>query len=132
MSTAANITIKKNDGTTDIVYGVLSGASGTNPAVWKAPATGATQNTQPELRITSKLIPRTDQVQVVATYMYPYAVVNSTTGVTSIQFREIGRLQFNGSTAVPQATHDEACSQFVNLLASAAVKTQLKELAAAA
>lgn len=132
MSTAANITVKKNDGTTDVVYGVLSGASGTNPAIWKAPATGATQNTQPELRITSKQVPRTDTSKVIATFMYPYAVVNSTTGVTSIQYREMGRCEISGSTGVPQATHDEFCSQFVNLLASTAVKTQLKELAAAA
>lgn len=131
MSTAASITVKKNDGTTDIVYGVLEGRSGDNPARWKAPALGATAATQPELRVSQKVVPGTNKVKIIATFALPYSVVNTTTGVTSIEEREISRFEYTGSADIPQATRDEAVSQNVNLLASTAFKTMLKELAAA-
>jgi len=130
MSTAASITVKKNDGTTDVIYCVLEGRSGDNPAVWKAPALGATAATQPELRVGSKS-GNTDIKKVIATFMYPYSVVNSTTGVTSVVKREMFRLEWTGSSEIPQSVRVEACSQGMNLLASAAFKTMLKELAAA-
>jgi len=131
MSTIANITVKKNDGTTDIVYTALEGRSGDNPARWKAPALGATPMTQPELRVGSKAMGNTSKTKVIATFVLPYSVVNSTTGVTSVADREIFRFEYTGSNAIPSAVRDEAVSQGVNLLASTAVKTMLKELAAA-
>lgn len=131
MSTAANITVKKNDGTTDVIYGVLEGRSGDNPARWMAPALGATPATQPELRVGSRQVNGTEKGKVIATFMYPYSVVNTTTGVTSIQSKEMLRLEYTGDREIPQAVRDEAVSQGMNLLASASFKTQLKELAAA-
>lgn len=133
MSTAANITVKKNDGTTDVTYGVLEGRSGDNPARWKAPALGATPVTQPELRVASKVMSGRDATKkkVIATFHLPYSVVNSTTGVTSVQSYEVFRLEYTGDEQIPQAIRDEAVSQGMNLLASAPFKTMLKELAAA-
>lgn len=133
MSTAANITVKKNDGTTDITYGVLEGRSGDNPARWKAPPLGATPVTQPEFRVASKVMSgrETTKKKVIATFHFPYSVVNSTTGVTSVQSYEIFRLEYTGDEQIPQAIRDEASSQGMNLLASAPFKTMLKELAAA-
>lgn len=131
MSTIANITVKKNDGTTDVVFGALEGRSGENPARWKAPPLGATGVTQPELRVGQKSMNGSDKSKVIATFFYPYSVVNSTTGVTSIQSREMFRFEYTGDMAIPQSVRDEAVSQGVNLLASAAFKTMLKELAAA-
>lgn len=130
MSTAASITVKKADGSTDVIFGVLEGRSGDNPAKWKAPALGATPVTQPELRVHSKDVPGTDKVKVVATFVYPYHVVNSTTGVTTVEQREMFRLEYTGSNAIPSATRAEAVHQGMNLLASTAFKTALLELAA--
>lgn len=131
MSTIANITVKKNDGTTDVVYTALEGRSGDNPARYKAPALGATPMTQPEFRVSSKVVKGTEKGKVIATFMYPYSVVNSTTGVTSIEEREMMRLDYTGDFSIPQTVRDEAVSQGMNLLTSAAFKTQLKELSAA-
>lgn len=131
MSTAANITVKKNDGTTDVIYGVLEGRSGDNPARWMAPALGATPATQPELRVVSRLVPGTEKGKVIATFMYPYATLDTTTGVTTIRSKEMLRLEYTGDREVPQSVRDEACSQGMNLLAHVAFKTMLKELAAA-
>lgn len=131
MASVTSITVKKNDGTTDVVYTALEGRSGDNPARWKAPALGATPVTQPELRLHSRNVPGTDKMKVIATFMFPYHVVNSTTGVTSVVSKELFRLEYTGDNQIPQATRDEAVSQGMNLLASAHVKTQLKELMAA-
>lgn len=131
MSTIANITVKKNDGTTDVIYTALEGRSGDNPARWKAPALGATPVTQPELRVNHKSVNGSDKARVTATYSLPYTVVNSTTGVTSVQSRELFRLEYTGDAAIPQSVRDEAVSQGMNLLSSAAFKTMLKELSAA-
>lgn len=131
MSTIANITVKKNDGTTDVIYGALEGRSGDNPARWKAPALGATPATQPEFRVASKPVLNSAKAKVVATFVLPYSVINSTTGVTSVVDRELFRLEYTGSFDIPSAVRDEAVSQGMNLLASTSFKTMLKELMAA-
>lgn len=130
MASIANITVKKNDGTTDIIYSAIEGRSGDNPAVYRAPALGAIPVTQPELRVYSRPMPGTSKVKVVATFVYPVHVVNSTTGVTTVEERELVRVEYTGSRENPQASRDEAVSQSMNLLASAAFKTALKELSA--
>lgn len=130
MSTVASITVKKNDGTTDVTYTALEGRSGDNPAKWKAPALGATPVTQPELRVGSKAVNGSDKGKVIATFLYPYSVVNSTTGVTSVVNRELFRLEYTGDNQIPSAVRDEAVSQGMNLLSSTAFKTALKELSA--
>lgn len=131
MSSIGNITVKKNDGTTDVVYSAIEGRSGDNPARWKAPALGATPATQPELRVGSRLVNGTNKAKVIATFVYPYHVVNSTTGVTSVVSKELFRLEYTGDNEIPQAVRDEGVSQGMNALASASFKTMLKELAAA-
>lgn len=133
MSTAVNIIVKKNDGTTDVTYTVLEGRSGDNPARWKAPALGATPVTQPELRVASKVMSGRDTTKkkVIATFHFPYSIVNSTTGVTSVQSYEVFRMEYTGDEQIPQAIRNEAASQGMNLLASTEFKTMLKELAAA-
>lgn len=130
MSTAASITVKKNDGTTDVIYGLLNGRSGDNPARWQAPALGATAATKPELRVMQKTVGgQPDKAKLIGTFMYPYSVVNTTTGVTSVVNREMGKFEYTGDTTIPQAARDEAASQFCNLV-YAAFKEWCKELGA--
>lgn len=131
MSTIGNITVKMNNGSTDVIYTAIEGRSGDNPARWKAPALGAASITQPELRVGSKVVLNTNKGKVIATFSYPYSVVNSTTGVTTVENREMFRLEYTGDYSIPQAVRDEGVSQGMNLLASASFKTMLKEIAAA-
>lgn len=126
MPSLSNLTVKKNDGTTDITYTGAQRASGDMPATFYAPALGATNATRPELRIKAHSS-NAGQSKVVGTYMYPYHVTNSTTGVTSIQKRLMFRFEGNVDFEVPQATIDEAASQFANLVAHATMKAALKE-----
>lgn len=130
MAAISNIVVKKNDNATDVTYSAIEGRSGDNPARWKAPALGATPVTQPELRIGSRLVPGSERGKVVATFMYPYSVVDSTTGVTTVRSKELFRLEYTGDMEIPQAVRDEGVSQGMNLLGSAHFKQQLKELSA--
>jgi len=126
MPAIANITVKKNDGTTDVVYSYSLGEAGDKPATYFAPALGATAATRPELRISTKNLPN-GRRRVKGTYMYPYSVLNSTTGVTSIDRAMMGDFSFTFDPAIPTATMDEGVSQLANLVASAAVKAMGKE-----
>jgi hypothetical protein len=63
--------------------------------------------------------------------MYPYAVVNSTTGITTVEKRVIFKLQADTEFDLPAAVMDEAASQGLNLFAHALTKSQVKEGAAA-
>lgn len=126
MPTAANVTVKKNDGTTDILYTLQQGASGDNPAQWYGPALGATSATRPELRFTHKRqASQPSKTRVVATFMMPYPVVNTTTGVTSVERRLIHKMESTFDGDIPTTTIDESVSQFVNLLV--ALKASMKE-----
>lgn len=119
MPALANLTVKKNDGTTDVVYTGTSPGSGDSPAVHYGPALGATAATRPELRTTAKRHADGSGYTVKGTFMYPFHVLNSTTGVTSVVKRAMAKAEFTSSTEIPTATNDEAVSQSVNLFASA-------------
>lgn len=124
MPAFANITVKKADGTTDIVYTGMVRSSGTSPAVWQAP--GSINIARPELRVTGR-----DSKQGVrelrVSYVYPEAALNTTTGVYSI----INRAAFAGSFLLPRSMADtatsEAAHQFGNLMGSLLARQMFAE-----
>lgn len=128
MSSITSVTVKANDGTTDVVYTAIEGASGNTPAIWQAPALGATGSTRPEVRFSTKKVNGKPSLsKVVGTMMRPYSIVNTTTGITSVERRLIGRIELPFDSDVPASFTDEFVSQFVNFCASAHAKTQFKE-----
>lgn len=127
MPSIANMTVKKNDGTTDITYSYVMGASGENPALYRAPALGATAVTAPEVRIVSRQISGGKFNRVTGTAKYPYSVVNSTTGVTSLQNFLLARCELTVPIEMPQASIDEGVSQLLNCFAHSQFKSACKE-----
>lgn len=125
MPQIADITVKKADGTTDVVYKAITPAAGTSPAVWKNQTVGVSVGQQPELRCASK--GRTNKGtpfrDVSLSYKYPKAVQNTTTGELSLSegFSFSGALHIN--TTMPQADVKEAAYQLGNLIASALIKS---------
>lgn len=128
MPAMADITVKKNDGTTDIVYVAKSPSAGdSSPAAWRSDAAGAAYaGLKPEFRFLSKwngarTVRRCDVVGV-----FPSTVVNTTTGVTEA----IGKVVFEGSFAIPQmipqADIDEAVSQLSNMFSSVLMRSCFK------
>jgi hypothetical protein len=126
MPTMANITVKKFDGTTDIIYDMLSASGGdTSPAYWRQD-TGAAASLPTGLRKSFKLWttwngPKTAR-QTKFNYVAPYAVQDSTTTLYSAKDRVV----IDGIMTVPQALPaseiNEAIYQACNLLAATLVK----------
>lgn len=127
MPSMASITVKKNDGTTDIVFDALSAAAGDgSPAVWRQD-TGNTAGLPVGLRSLFKLWtqwngPKTAR-QMRFNLVFPYAVQDSTTTLYAAKDRVV----FEGIVTVPQAIPatniNEAIAQGLNLLASSLVKS---------
>lgn len=127
MPNMASITVKKNDGSTDIIFDALSasGSDGT-PAVWRQD-TGAAAALPVGLRSLFKLWtmwngPKTAR-QMKFNLIFPYAVQDSTTTLYSAKDRVV----FDGIITIPQAIPatniNEAVAQGLNLLASSLVKS---------
>lgn len=127
MPQMANITVKKDNGTTDIVFTAMTPSGGDGvPAVWRSTSVGSAANHQPELRLVSKEASRGTKRHVRATFVYPQTATNTTTGVTSVVDRAIGSADFTVSKGMAQTDINEFASQFANLIASALAKEAVK------
>lgn len=125
MPTMASITVKKNDGTTDIVYDAVCASSGDQAAVWRQD-TGNTSALPVGLR--SKLTvsssyngPKTARVMRVRGTM-PYATQDSTTGLYSAKDQVVVDATVTLPESIPAGQLAEV-SQMMNLLASALLKS---------
>jgi hypothetical protein len=127
MAAIANITVKKADGTTDIVYDAISGSGGDNsPAVWRQD-TGAAAGLPVGLRSWLKMLtkwngPKSAR-QVTFEYVSPYALQDSTTTKYSASDRVVVTGIITIPQAIPASQINEAVYQSLNLLASTLVKS---------
>lgn len=127
MPSLANITVKKNDGTTDITYtGVVPSSGDSTPAVWKSQSVGSAQAHQPELRLQARDSADKKKRVLRLTYLYPSTQTDSTTGRTTVVNRAFGTTDFTFDLDMPQTDVNEAVSQFTNLQDSALVVDCLK------
>lgn len=126
MPSMANITVKKNDGTTDVIYmGVQPSAGDKSPAVWQNQSVGSAVAHRPEFRTVAQDNGTNTARRVNMSYMYP-SLVTGSDGRISVA----DKVTFNGSfslpKAMPQVDTNEAAVQLANLIASALVKEMLK------
>lgn len=122
MATAVPITIKKADGTTNIVYSLLAAAGGDrSPAVWRSQTAPGTAGQQPFLQLSTRTngngnVRRTDVL-----YVYP-SVYTDTNGNTQVRSKAV----FQGSFALPMdataADMNEMGAQLSNLFVDAMLK----------
>lgn len=127
MPQIADITVKKNDGTTDITYtAYLASAGDKAPAVWRSTTVGGAQAHHPELRIVARDNGSKTARRVDMSYSYKQLATDSTNGLTSV----VNTVPISVSAAIPggmpQSDIDEAVSQFFNLGASTLVKQCFK------
>lgn len=125
MPTLANITIKKHDGTTDIVYtGIKPGVLPSDPAIWQT-ILGTAVAHRPDLRYSVKPTGATTK-DVRMSYQYPSLSTNSTTGITSV----IARQKFVGiwtlDQSAPQVDVNEFSAQLARLIAHQTMIDALK------
>lgn len=127
MPAISNITVKKSDGTTDVVYTAMNPSSGDGtPAVWKSLTVGTAPAHQPELRISARDADRGVAREVRGTYKFPETSLNTTTGVTSVVNVLDGSFHVKFSKGMASTTSKEGVYQLANLIASAAVKALLE------
>jgi hypothetical protein len=99
MATATDITVKKYDGTTDILWSLISASAGDKvPAIWRSGTATGTVGQKPVLSMSSR--PNADGTvrRVDVGCKFPAVYTNSTTGQTEV--RSVAT--FSGSFAVPQ------------------------------
>lgn len=123
MPSLANITVKKSDDTTDITYtGLQPSAGDGSPAVWRQMAQPY-PSCQPELRLIAKPAKGKMGRSVRGTFVYPQAMVNSTTGITSVLTTAFGDFTFVLDKNMSQIEINEAAVQFANLISSALIRS---------
>lgn len=129
MPQMANITIKKFDGVTDIVFDQITaaGADG-SPAVWRqdtGAAAGLPVGLRPTFKVWSKWNGPKTARQVQYELVFPYATQDTTTTLYAAKDRVVS----TGITTIPQAIPatplNEASAQGPNLLAAALIKSVL-------
>jgi len=126
MATIANATVKKYDGTTDVVYTAVKGAAGDrDTALWRNEAFNAIQGNRPVFAITSRSSGNGKQRIVEPRLMMPELVTDSTTGITSVRMKDVASAAFTINTDLTDSTHQECVAQFLNLCSSAAVRATI-------
>lgn len=127
MPAIADITVKKNDGTTNITYSAQSPSSGDGvPAIWRSTSVGTAAAHQPEFRLSSREAQKGAKRALRSTFQYPQIATNSTTGLTSVVDRASFDTNVVLSKGMTASDINEACAQYANLLASALIQQCLK------
>lgn len=126
MTTATDITIKKADGTTNIVYTLLAASGGDkSPAVWRSSTAPGTAGQQPFCQVQSRSNGDGNVRRVDVLYVYP-SVATDASSNTTVRSKAV----FQGSFALPlDATGpdmNEMGAQLGNLFASAMFTSAFK------
>lgn len=126
MPSMANLTVKKNDNTTDVTYTTVVASGGEkSPAIWRNNTIGTAPNQRPELRLASRFNGDQSGRRLEGSYSYPSLVTGSDGKVTVAN-----RFNFSFSGIVPAAMPDadlnEAVSQCLHLMATTLMKDQFK------
>lgn len=118
MPTMATQTVKKFDGVTDIGYAIIqTGGSKERPAIWQATSIGTAGAHRPEIRYWVDRKGGDGQKCVVyITFHYPSLSTNSTTGMTSVVYKQKAKYQYELDFNAPQTDINEAVAQLSNLL----------------
>lgn len=127
MPTMASITVKKADGTTDIIFDSLVGAGGDGtPALWRqdtGQAAGFPVGLRPVLKLDSRWNGPKSARLMPFEMVFPYATQDSTTTLYTAQNRVVWTGNVTLPQAIPAAWLSEAAYQGGNLLASALIKS---------
>jgi len=128
MPTAANITVKAANGTTDIVYKIKSPSAGdTVPAIWRNDAIGSAAVHRPEFRLTTRDANGGKDRHARATYVYPQIATDTTTSLVSVVSKALGSGDWTLPKGMSSADINEMVAQYANLLASALIKSSVSD-----
>lgn len=125
MPTMANITVKKADGTTDIIYTALAGSSGENvAAVWRQEDAGKPAALRPSLKFSAKAGANGRRaMEMLHVRPITRTVDGALVQVGTHTVRVIGTVTFTDT----QSEVNEAISQGINLADSALIVAAFQE-----
>lgn len=126
MPQISNLTVKKNDGTTDVTYSaVVPSAGDKTPAIWRNTTVGTAAAHHPTLIVASRNSGTSTARKVDGQYVYP-SLVTGSDGRVSIADRL--HLKIDGTIPQGMATADveEAVSQGLNLFVTSLIKEVFK------
>lgn len=127
MPSMANITVKKADGTTDVVYVASTPSAGDKlPAIWTQDAFSGIQGFRPRFELATQNNGDNTIRQARSKFYYPITYTDSTTGLLKLN-KSVG---FDGIVYLPkELTTDqwkEAWAQLGNLLVSSLVRSSIE------
>lgn len=122
MPQAANITVKKFDGTTDQVYtNVAASAGDRSPAIWQNLSIGTAKAHRPELRVMARDNGPLTARRVETSYSWPQTATG-TDGKINVVDRAVSSSVHVLPKAMAETDIREYAHQYANLLASALIK----------
>lgn len=126
MPNMADITVKKSDGTTDIVYVALSPSAGDKtPAQWRVEAIGTVPGNRPTLAVTSRFSVDRQARVVEGKLLYPETFTDSTTGIVATRLRESFSFTHIIRQDAADTTTKELSAQAANLIKSPLIQSVL-------
>jgi hypothetical protein len=126
MPAIANITVKKNDGTTDVTYtGLVPSSGDKNPALWRNQSQGSASAHRPQFTLQSQSNGPKTARRLRSVYEYPVTAVGSD-GKTYIVDKAIKEVTWVVPVTMPDTDVNEFVSQSANLDVSTLVKDSVK------
>lgn len=128
MPVMANITVKKADGTTDVVYNAATPSAGDKvPAIWTQNAYAGIQGNRPRLELVASPNAAGDQRRMEFKFSYPVTYTDANTSL----IKKLASVDIKGTVFLnAQLTTDnwnEAFAQLGNLLVSTLVRSAVQE-----
>jgi len=128
MANMASITVKKADGTTDVVYiAAVPSAGDKSPAIWTQNAFSGVQSNRPRFELLTQFNGQRAIRQVKLKYDFPSVYTEANTGLQKLN----GSVGFNGVLYLPvQLTTTEwkeAFAQLGNLLCATLIRQSVEE-----
>lgn len=119
MPSMADITVKKADTTTNIVWTALNPSSGdTVPAYWRSETMSAQASARASMSSKSSWNGPKDARRIETSITYPHTSTDSTTGITSVIARVPISIVATVPVSVPDTVVAEAIAQAFNLQVS--------------
>jgi hypothetical protein len=120
MPQAADITVKKADGTTNVTWTLVSASGGDKtPALWRNTSAPGTNGQKPWFQCQSKWNGDRTARRVDVQGFYPNVYTDTTTSLTQVQSQRLISASFVLPNDLPTSVAQEAAAQLPNLIASA-------------
>lgn len=118
MAVAADITIKKNDGTTNIVWTLLNSSGGdAAPALWRSETAAGTVGQRPTYSVSSRWNGPKTVRRIDISGEFPSVFTNANTGQTEVRSTIPFTCSFGVPTNIIGTDVNEAASQLTQLVA---------------